>query len=94
LLKQWKKYRDSNFKNPPGVETGTLLGPENGEPRCWWADVKFIAENDYNLAAGRYKPQVAEKAPEENPVQLINEVLHIEREIADGLEKLLKNLEV
>lgn len=46
-----------------------------------------------NLAAGRYKPQVAEKAPEEDPVGLIREVLAIEREITEGLEKLLKEIE-
>jgi type I restriction enzyme M protein len=93
LLKQWKKYRDSNFKNPPGVETGTLLGPENGEPRCWWASVEMIAENNYNLAAGRYKPQVAEKAPEEDPAELIREVLAVEKEITASIERLLKEVE-
>ena len=93
LLKLWKKYKDSNYAKPPGVETGTLLGPENEEPKCWWAEVKTIAEYDYNLAAGRYKPQVAEKAPEEDPVKLIHEVLAIEREITERMEKLLKEVE-
>lgn len=36
---------------------------------------------------------MAEKAPEEDPIQLIRETLAIEREIADGLEKLLKEIE-
>ncbi|MCK6463128.1 MAG: type I restriction-modification system subunit M [Candidatus Pacebacteria bacterium] len=89
LLKLWKKYKDSNFTKPPGVEAGTLLGPESEEPKCWWADVKFIAENDYNLAAGRYKPQVAEKAPEEDPAELIRQAMSIEQEITEGLQKLL-----
>jgi len=93
LLKLWKKYKDSNYAKPPGVETGTLLGPENEEPKCWWAEVKTIAEYDYNLAAGRYKPQVAEKVPEEDPVKLIHEVLAIEREITERMEKLLKEVE-
>jgi len=52
-----------------------------------------IADNDYNLAAGRYKPQIAEKAPDEDPAELIREVLAIEREIAEGLEKLLREIE-
>jgi type I restriction enzyme M protein len=64
LLREWKVYRDSGIRDPPGVEGGTLLPPGSDEPRCWWASNDSIAENDYNLAAGRYKPQVAENAPE------------------------------
>ncbi len=92
LLVQWAAYKKTGFKEAPGVEAGSLLEPGTPEPRCWWAKIKSIEENDYNLAAGRYKPQVAEKPPEEDPAQLIREVLAIEREITDGLEKLLKNV--
>jgi len=93
LLQQWAEYRKSGFKTPPGVKAGTLLEAESEEPRCWWATVKAIADNDYNLAAGRYKPQVAEKPPEEDPAELIREVLQTEREIQTGLEKLLREVE-
>ncbi len=93
LLRQWKAYKDSKFTEPPGVEAGTLLEPGSAESRCWWATVKTIAGNDYNLAAGRYKPMVAEKPPDEDPVKLIQEVMAIERDIANGLEKLLKEVE-
>lgn len=93
LLSQWKVYKKSGFKNPPGVEAGTLLEPGSDETRCWWATVEAVAENDYNLAAGRYKPQIAEKAPEEDPEELIREVLSIEREITKRLEKLLQDVE-
>ncbi len=48
---------------------------------------------EINLAAGRYRPQIAEKAPDDDPAQLIRETLAIEREIAEGLEKLLKEIE-
>ena len=92
LLRQWKNYKDSKFTKPPGVEAGTLLNPGSEEPRCWWATVKSIASNDYNLAAGRYKPQIAEKAPDDDPAELIRETLAIEHEIAHGLEKLLKEV--
>lgn len=93
LLAKWKAYKESKFANPPGVEAGTLLPAGSEEPRCWWATIKTVAENDYNLAAGRYKPQIAEKAPDEDPAQLIRETLAIEREIAEGLEKLLQEVE-
>jgi type I restriction enzyme M protein len=36
---------------------------------------------------------VAEQVPEEDPAELIREVLALEREIMDGLEKLLKEVE-
>jgi len=89
LLINWKRYRDSKFADPPGVESGTLLPSGSEETRCWWTTIKSITENDYNLAAGRYKPQVAEKTPDEDPVEIIRETLKLEKEIAEGLEKLL-----
>lgn len=93
LLRHWKAYKDSGFTKPPGVKTGTLLPPGSPAPRCWWATLESVAENDYNLAAGRYKPQVAEAVPDEDPALLIQEVLAIEREITLGLEKLLREIE-
>lgn len=93
LLKQWKAYKNSDFIEPPGVETGTLLKAGSEDPRCWWAFLEMIAQNDYNLAAGRYKPQVLEKTPEEEPATLIEQTLEIEREIAERLEKLLRDVE-
>ncbi len=93
LLHQWAGYKKSGFREIPGVEGGSLLPTGTDEPRCWWATINFIGENDYNLAAGRYKPQLAEKAPDEDPAQLIRETLAFEQDIADGLEKLLKSVE-
>lgn len=93
LLKQWRVYQESGFTEPPGVEANALLEPESEAPRCWWAPAALIEGNDYNLSAGRYKLQIAEKPPEEDPADLIREVLTIEWEIAKGLEKLLKEIE-
>ena len=47
---------------------------------------------DYNLAASRYKPHVAEEVPDEDPAELIREVLAIERKMTAGLEKLLEEV--
>lgn len=93
LLWQWRAYKASGFTAPPGVEAGTLLQAGHAEPHCWWASLETIASNSYNLAAGRYKPQVAERPPEEDPAELIREVLAMEREITVGLEKLLQEIE-
>ncbi len=92
MLRQWKTFKASGFKKPPGKEAGALLPPGTEEVKCWWAKIRTIAENDYNLAAGRYKPQVAEKAPEEDPAELIAKTLKVEREITSGLEKLLQEV--
>lgn len=93
LLKDWRGYQKSGFEEVPGVKVGTLLKSGTEEPRSWWASLEEIAQNDYNLAAGRYKPQVAEAVSEEDPAELIREVLAIEWEITAGLEKLLQQVE-
>ena len=41
----------------------------------------------------RHKPMVAEKPPDEDPVELIREVLSIEKKITKGLKKLLQEIE-
>ena len=93
LLVQWTAYKKSGFKKIPGVEGGTVLPAGTEESRCWWTTTEILAGNDYNLAAGRYKPQITEEIPDEDPAQLIRETLAIEREIAKGLEKLLREVE-
>jgi len=93
MLRQWKAYKDSGFKTPPGTEAGALLAPGTEEAKCWWAKISTIAESDYNLGAGRYKPQVGEKPPDEDAPQLIAKTIKLERDITLGLENLLKDLE-
>jgi len=92
MLVEWKKYRDSGFKTPPGVEGKSLLDPGSDEPKSWWIANNVLADEDFNLSAARYKPQVGEKPPEEAPADLIRETLKLERDIAEGLEALLKEV--
>jgi type I restriction enzyme M protein len=92
LLAQWAAYKQSGFKTPPGPDANTLLPAGSAIPKCWCAEVNTLSSNDFNLAAGRYKPQVSEPAPEEDPAQLIREALVIERQITEGLENLLEEL--
>ncbi len=93
LLAAWADYKASRFQEPPGARFGTLLDAGSEEPRCWWAPFETIADNDFNLAASRYKPRVAEPVPDEDPAELIREVLAIEKELTEGLEKLLSEVE-
>ena len=89
LLAAWFEYRSSRFRKPPGVEANSLLEPGSDQSRSWWAGFETVADNDYNLAASRYKPRIAEEVTDEDPVELIRQVLAIEHEIALGLQKLL-----
>jgi type I restriction enzyme M protein len=93
LLAEWRKYKGSGFKKIPGIEAATILEPGSEPPSSWWATQKVLADNEFNLAAARYKPRVANAIVEENPAQLIREVLEHEREIQEGLEKLLVAVE-
>ena len=92
LLMQWNSYKQSGFQNPPGMTAGALLDTGSKEPTCWWADVKAIRDNDFNLAAGRYKPLIAEPVPDEDPAELIKEVLQLENQITESLKKLLNTI--
>jgi len=93
MLRQWRLYKESGFKKLPGVAANTLLPPGSPDPKCWWATLAQIQANEFNLGAGRYKPQVGEKPPEEDAAELIGKTLTLERNIADGLEKLLNEVE-
>ena len=93
LLAAWADYKASRFQEPPGVAAMALLDAGSEEPCCWWANFETIAQNDLNLSASRYKPRVAEPVPEENPAELIREVLAIEKEITVGLQQLLSDME-
>ncbi len=93
LLQQWAEYKSSNFKKVPGFEANTILASGSEDPRSWWATMEIIANADYNIAAGRYKPRVAETVPVEDPGQLVRELLTIEVNITKGLEKLLREVE-
>ena len=55
--------------------------------------METIEDGDFNLAASRYEPIVADEIPREDPAELIREVLAIEKEIALGLEELLTEVE-
>ena len=94
LLVQWKVYQRSGFRKAPGHMAGTLLDADAHDPRCWWVDAKLLGANRYNLSAAPYKPHVAEATLEEDPAQLIREVLDLEAEITKGLERLLAEVEV
>lgn len=92
LLAQWKAYKASGYTIPPGLEANTLLAHGSEEPTCWWTTREKLADADYNLGAGQWKPRVAEKSSDEDPRDLIIGALGDYREVVAGLEKLLEEL--
>lgn len=92
LLAQWAEYKAGGFQQPPGDEAKAQLPVGSTEPTCWWAMKARLVEADYNLGAGQWKPWVAEQVSDEDPRELIAEVLGDYRGVVAGLEKLLKEV--
>jgi type I restriction enzyme M protein len=93
LLKQWGEYRSAGFRRPPGAEGGTLLPPGSNEPRSWWVSLSTVADADYNLTAGRYKPQTVQDVSTEDPCNLLRELVSIEAKLLARSKSLLEELE-
>lgn len=92
LLMQWKVYKASGFANPPGLEANGLLLHGSAEPSCWWTMRDRLAAADYNLGAGQWKPRISEKSSNEDPRELVSDVLADYRKVVAGLEGLLVGL--
>ena len=92
LLTQWKAWKTSGFVTAPGMEAHTLLPHGSAEPTCWWTTREKLADADYNLGAGQWKPRVAEKTCDADPRELVEDVLKDYRQVVAGLEKLKAEL--
>lgn len=92
LLDQWKAYKASGFTNPPGLEANVMLLHGSDEPTSWWITRERLAESDYNLGAGQWKPRMAEKTSDEDPTELVSKVLEDYRKVVEGLEMLKTEL--
>lgn len=92
LLAQWKNYKVGGFATPPGLAANTLLPHGSEEPHCWWTTKQQLAEADFNLGAGQWKPRIAEKTNDDDPRELVAEALDDYRQIVHGLERLLMEL--
>lgn len=93
FLAQWKLYKASDFSNPPGIESGTVLPVGSEEPKCWWVTIDTIVSNEYSMTTGRYKPTIADKILDEDPIELIKQVQLYEKEIVSNLQSLLNKIE-
>ena len=58
-------------------------------PNSYRVPIEKIRENDWSLAAGRYKPVLEETVKHDPPKLILKEVLALEEEIAERAKKLL-----
>ena len=58
-------------------------------PKSWRVSLAKIIENDYSLAAGRYKPVTLEAVNHDQPADILRDVLDLEDQIAAKARKLL-----
>ncbi len=93
LLAAWGEYKASGFQTPPGEQANGALPPGSEEPKSWWAAYEVVEAGDYNLTASRYKPQNHLIVSEEDPAELIRDLLDTEKEIETGLQLLLREVE-
>lgn len=88
LIKEWKSFRKSNYKEFPGIEGKTNLPNGSKEPKCWWILINNIIDNNYNISATNYKPSIETLNNEIDPKELIEEILNFENNIIDKLKIL------
>lgn len=93
LLQEWHRYKLSGFQTAPGVQGNISLPAGTAMPCCWWVSNSDIANAEYVLTASRYKPQVQQAVPDEDPSDLARTILNNERSIVQELEILLSELE-
>jgi len=53
---------------------------------------KIVENEDLSLAAGRYRPVTVEAANHDDPVEILEEVLAIEQDIAAKAKALIKKV--
>ena len=92
LLDTWAIYKAGCFQNPPGPEANTLLEAGATEPSCWWAAIDRIADTGYSLSVATYKPSMPSRSNEEDPLELVDQLLELETAITTGLQELRKQL--
>lgn len=66
-------------------------GREEGA-NSYRASIEKIKENDWSLAAGRYKTAIAEAANHDAPAEILREVLFLERKIVQLSNSLLEDI--
>jgi type I restriction enzyme M protein len=56
--------------------------------KWWFVDTDAIRAADFNLSAGRYRPQGRAQVENRDPLEILDELIAVEREIMEELEEL------
>ena len=56
--------------------------------KWWFADAEAIRAADFNLSAGRYRPQSRARVEHRDPLELLDELRAVEREILEEIDQL------
>ena len=56
--------------------------------KWWFADAEAIRAADFNLSAGRYRPQSRARVEHRDPLELLDELRAMEREILEEIDQL------
>lgn len=83
----------TRFETPMGTEGLSERPPESPAPLTWWASEETVRAHDDILAPEHYRPSVAEAPELRDPKALLRQALERQREVVQGIEALLGELE-
>ena len=64
-------------------------GPDDDWKEKWWfADAEAIRAADFNLSAGRYRPQSRARVEHRDPLEILDDLRAMEREILEEIDEL------
>ena len=64
----------------------------NWTEKWWFADANIIRTTDFNLSAGRYRPQNRAQVEHRDPLEILGELKAIERQILEEIDALVDSL--
>lgn len=77
------RHREDRLEEWQGHEDGS-----EWTAKWWFADADTLRGADYNLSAGRYRPQSRAQVEHRDPLEILDELMAVEREIMEELEEL------
>lgn len=93
FLKLFRGAAATNFAAPLGLEALVEIPAGSAEPPTWWASEETVRAHDDVLAPEHYRPIVAATPESRDPTAFLREALELQREVVQGIEALLAELE-
>lgn len=77
------KRREERLREWQGREEG-----DEWTAKWWFAEADALRETDFNLSTGRYRPQSRSHVEHRDPLEILDELMAIEKELMEELEEL------